>query len=103
MSQDYHQRPSQIYAVTQLANGFIEPELLCYKFDNAVATFGRWFDNKMMERDARGKPLWTIESLLADKLYQESGAMALVEGSQRIGIRGAFSTTIRRGSTGAKE
>jgi len=42
----------------------IEHPLLAWCFDDAVGSWGRSIQNKLMERDKKGKPVHKIENLL---------------------------------------
>lgn len=54
----HHQRPSAIVGVTD--------EWAAYQFDLAVAQFGAWVEDKLGERDKKGKPKHTLGGLLGD-------------------------------------
>jgi hypothetical protein len=60
----YGQRPSAILE--------IENSWAAYELDLACLTFGRWVENRLAERDRRGRPVHRLEALLADE--RESGS-----------------------------
>jgi len=42
----------------------IEDDWAAWCFDQAIGTFGQWVENKLAERDKKGKPVHRIETLL---------------------------------------
>ena len=95
LSQDYHLRPSQLYNIAPLVEGYgCSPEWLEFQFDSAIGYFGRWFDNRVQETDAKGHRRWNPDDLLKD--IQPSGIEAFEHAVNTIGARGALATSIRR-------
>lgn len=49
--------------------------------DDAVMTFGIWYENRSNETDEKGRPIYTPEELLADEVIVDNeAALAQLEG-----------------------
>lgn len=59
MAAEYGQRPSSFLG--------LPPESWeAYQLDHATFILGKWVENKLNERDAKSKPIYKLEDLLAD-------------------------------------
>jgi hypothetical protein len=61
----FGQRPSAILG--------IDDDWLAYDLDQAVLLVGRWIENRLARRNKKGKRIWTLEQLLAEKGAPKSG------------------------------
>jgi len=70
MATAYGRRPSELVPID------VADDWTAYQFDSAVLTFGRWVENRLAERDKKGKPKHRIQDLLRepDKPGQDAGA-----------------------------
>lgn len=62
------QRAKRYGALPSQMVGINNP-VLGYWFDEAVGWFGRFVDQKLSERDEKGKPLYRLESILGTQEY----------------------------------
>lgn len=67
----FHQSPSQILN--------IHNPWMAYQIDESVLYFGRWVESKLNERDKKGKPKHTIDSIFNNST--KASATALFEAS----------------------
>lgn len=67
-----------------------------YHFDRAVTRYGLWVENKISERDDKGKARYTLEELLYDPKEVKRP-----RGSLRQSLRAAFGgkMTVRSGDS----
>ena len=43
---------------------------VAFQFDNAIRVFGWYIENKLDERDKKGKPKWTLAQIMAGDAWQ---------------------------------
>lgn len=60
MSTAYGRRPSELVPIDA------DDDWTAYQLDSAVLTFGRWVENRLAERDKKGRPKYGIKDLLRD-------------------------------------
>jgi|GEM_PF-3077976 len=68
----FHKTPSELL--------YIRNQWLAYQFDECVNYYGSWVDGKLAQRDKKGKPRHTIESIL-NKQSKAVSITALLEAS----------------------
>lgn len=49
---------------------------LRWMFDDAVATFGRIVQNRVDERDNKGRQIWTVEDVLSGLAFRKRGGIS---------------------------
>jgi hypothetical protein len=67
MSTAYGRRPSELVPIDA------DDDWTAYQLDSAVLTFGRWVENRLAERDKKGRPKYGIKDLLREHRTVPSG------------------------------
>lgn len=82
LSASYGQRPSSFL-------GLAPASWEAWQLDVATLQAGRWMESKLAERDEKGRPVWTVEKLLAQRQRapQTQSFAAMKQFARKVRIR----------------